>query len=145
MDKLQASIKQAMLAKDAHKLATLRMLKSAADLAQKEKGADLGEADFVNIVRKQIKMRSDAADGFTKAGDSDKAAKEQAETVFLQEFMPEQMDEAELTNLVDEVIAKEGIALERQNMGRLIGLVAAAAGDKASKSDIAKLINTKIG
>ena len=144
MDDLQGAIKQAMIAKDEHRLATLRMLKSAADLASKEKGSDLEAQEFLSVVRKQIKMRHDACEGFKAAGSDEKAAREQTEATYLQEFMPEQMSEPDLSKLIDEVAAREGLVFEKKSMGRLIGLVAEEVGDKASKSDIARVINGKI-
>ena len=119
------------------------MLKSAVLLAEKEHGV-LNQAGFYEVVRKQIKMRTDAIAMYQKSGSSEQAQKEESEVALLEAYLPEQMSSEQLVQLVEEVAEANSISFEKQNMGRLIGLVSAKAGDSAAKADIAKVINSKL-
>lgn len=143
LDRVDADIKQALLDGDKPQAEALKMLKSAVLLAEKEAGS-LDEAGFYEVVRKQIKMRKDAIAMYEQSGSVELAAKEKSEIELLEVYLPEQMNQQELTALVEEVANTNSISFEKQNMGKLIGMVAAKAGEHASKADIAKVINSKI-
>ena len=71
-DKINADLKQAMLAKDAARLSTLRLLKSAIEYHKIEKKQEnLTDADVTGVIKKQIKQRQDSIEGFTKGGRAD--------------------------------------------------------------------------
>src|SRR5947207_8396511 len=108
-DKLSQEIKSAMLAKDADRLQTLRMLKSAMGYAQIEKKTDtLSEAEVVSIVQKEVKKRRDSIEQFEKGGRTDLADKEKKEIVILEAFLPKALSAEELEQLVKATIAEEG-------------------------------------
>src|SRR5690242_19123301 len=98
--RLSADIKASMLAKDAERLATLRLLKSALGYVQIEKKTDeLSDAEVISVLQKEIKKRRDAIEQFTQGGRPDLAAKEQAESAILESFLPTPLSAPELEAL----------------------------------------------
>ena len=94
---INKEIKNAMLAKDSVRLASLRAIKTAFMLAETEKGAsDLTIQGQLKIIQKQVKQRKDAASIYQKQGRIDLAEDEMAQVAVLQSFLPEQMSEEEI-------------------------------------------------
>ncbi|MEO8206034.1 MAG: GatB/YqeY domain-containing protein [Chthoniobacterales bacterium] len=115
-------IKDAMRAKDTVKLSVLRMLKASVKNAAIEKlGADgtLEDADVMPVIRKQIKQREDAVEGFVKGGREDLAQKERDESVILQTYLPKPLSGEEVAALVKEAIAEAG-ATSKAQMGAVM-------------------------
>src|SRR3989344_4084880 len=101
---LQQMIGEAMKAHDEVRLSTLRLLSSAFNYEKIEKQHDLTEEEELGVIRKQAKQRKDSIEAYKKAGAEDRAAKEEAELKILREFLPPEIDEAELMKLIEEVI-----------------------------------------
>jgi len=101
--KIDQDIKEAMKAKAADRLGSLRMLKSSLKYAVIEKGAateaDLTDTDVITVVRKRIKQCQDAIDGFVKGGRPEQAEKEKAEMVLLESYLPASLSPDELPPL----------------------------------------------
>src|SRR5277367_5626460 len=94
MDKISADMKDAMRAKDAPRLSTLRMLKSAVEYHKIEKKQEqLTDADVTAVIKKQIKQRQDSIDGFEKGGRADLVEKEKAELLVLKAYLPEELSQ----------------------------------------------------
>lgn len=126
-------IKEAMKAKDMARLNPLRMLKSALKNAAIEKGGADGVLDDVEasaIIRKQIKQRQDAVEGFEKGGRPELAATEKAEIELLSVYLPKGLSAEELTALVKEAIAESG-ATTKQQMGAVMKIASAKAAGRA--------------
>jgi uncharacterized protein YqeY len=130
-ERLGQELKAAMLARDADRLGALRMLKAAVGYLAIEKKVDtLGDADFVVVVQKEVKKRRDAAEQFEKGGRPELAAKERAEQVVLEGFLPRPLSAEELETLVREAIAATGAA-SKKDMGPVIKAVQAKAAGRA--------------
>ena len=87
--KINADMKDALRAREAIKLSTLRMLKSALGYAKMEKKqGTFTDADVIAVIKKQIKQRQDAIEGFQKGGRNDLVAKETAELTVLKAYLP---------------------------------------------------------
>lgn len=97
---------EAMKAKDADRTGTLRLIKSALMNKAVEKNAALTPAEEQATLATMIKQRRDSIDAFTKGGRAELAAKEAAEIVIIEEFLPKALDEAGLKALVAEAIAE---------------------------------------
>jgi uncharacterized protein YqeY len=133
---LTAEIKAAILARDAARLSTLRLLKSAADYAQIERKTEhLTEADFVSVVQKEVKKRRDSIEQFEKGGRAELAAKEKAEITVLETFLPKALSAEELENLVVATIRELG-ATSKKEMGPVIKAVQAKAAGRAEGKTI---------
>jgi uncharacterized protein YqeY len=139
-ERLSQEIKSAMLAKDADRLGTLRLLKSALGYAQIEKKSDTtSDADFVALVQKEVKKRRDSVEQFEKGGRPELAAKEKQEISVLEKFLPQAISEAELDQLVRSVIHEIG-ATSKKEMGQVIKMVQAKAAGRADGKTISGLV-----
>jgi hypothetical protein len=132
-EQIDQDLKVAMKAREAGRLAVLRMLKAALKNAAIEKGgaeAVLDDAEAMAVVRKQVKQRQDSVEGFEKGGRPELAAKEQAEIEVLNHYLPKQLSAGELTALVKEAIAESG-ATSKAQMGAVMKLAQAKAAGRA--------------
>lgn len=131
-----------MKARDSVRLSTLRMLSSAFNYEKIEAKGELTEEQELNVIRKQAKQRRDSIESYKKAGSLDLAANEEAELKILQEFLPPEMSDEELNQLVSESITAinpQGM----QDMGKVIGYVKGKA-PNADSGKIAMLVKAKI-
>ena len=139
-ERIQTELKAAMLARDADRLGTLRLLKSAIGYAQIEKKCDaLPEADVIAIVQKEIKKRRDAMEQFITGGRPELADKERREIPVLELFLPIPLSPEELEQLVRTAIAGAG-ATSKKEMGPVIKAVQAQAAGRADGKTISSMV-----
>lgn len=137
---LSADIKAAMLAKDADRLGTLRLLKSALGYLAIEQKTDLvPDADFISVVQKEVKKRRDSIEQFEKGGRPELAAKEKAELTVLEAYLPKALSPDELEALVKACIQETG-ATSKKDMGAVIRAVQAKAAGRAEGKVISQLV-----
>jgi|TARA_B100000497_G_scaffold128108_1_gene173426 uncharacterized protein len=135
-------IKEAMLAKDSVKLSSLRAIKSAFLVAQTEKGAgDLDDAAKQKIIQKQVKQRKDAAAIYIEQNRQDLADDEMAQVAVLEEFLPEQLSEDKIREVVTTVIAQVG-ASSMADMGKVMGAANQQLAGKADGKLIAQVVKS---
>ncbi len=140
LEQLQAEIKTAMLAKNAGRLGTLRLLKSAIGYAQIEKKTEsLPDAEIVAIVQKEVKKRRDSIEQFTAGGRPELAAIETSEISVLETFLPQQLSPEELEQLVRATIQELG-ATSKKEMGPVMKAVQAKAAGRAEGKTISGLV-----
>ncbi len=138
--RLSSEIKASMVAKDADRLSTLRLLKSAIGYVQLErKNGDLSDAEFVAVVQKEIKKRRDAIEQFEKGGRLELADKEKKEIPVLETFLPQPLASAELEHLVKATIQELG-ATSKKEMGPVIKAVQAKAAGRADGKSISTVV-----
>jgi uncharacterized protein YqeY len=138
--RLSDEIKAAMLAKDAERLGTLRLLKSALGYAQIEKKTDtISDADFVSLAQKEIKKRRDSIEQYEKGGRPELATKEKQEIAVLETFLPKPLSESELEKVVRDTIQELG-ATSKKEMGAVIKSVQAKAAGRAEGKTISGLV-----
>ena len=115
---------QAYKAKDQVRLGTLRLLKTAAKNKQVELMRPLEDDDYMNVILRELKQRQDSIEQFTAAGRADLAEKEAAEAAVLQAYLPAQLSEEELAEVVEKACAPllEG---GMKNMGKAISAIMA--------------------
>jgi len=139
-ERLSQEIKAAMLAKDADRLSTLRLLKSVIGyLLVERKTETLPDADFVGIVQKEVKKRRDAIEQYEKGGRPELAAREKTEIPVLEAFLPKALSAEELEQLVKATIAETG-ATSKKDMGQVIKAVQAKAAGRADGKTISGLV-----
>lgn len=102
------------------RLEVIRFLRAAMKYVEIDRHAPLTDEDILGIIAKQVKQLKDSMAEFEKGGRSDLIAKAQAEVDVLSGYLPEQMDEAELRELVRQVIAEVG-AQGPKDMGKVMG------------------------
>jgi len=139
--RISEELKQAMLAKDAEKLSTLRLLKSAIGYAQIEKKTDeLSDPDIITVIQKEAKKRRDSIEQYRTAGRTDLADKEASELVVLETFLPKPLSPEELEALVRATIQELG-ASTRKDMGPVMKAVQAKAAGRADGKAISTVVS----
>ena len=144
-EKVMQEIKAAMKVKDTVTLESLRAIKSALLLAQTEKGAKgvLSEADELKLLQKLVKQRKDSAAIFQEQGREDLAAPELEQAAVIERFLPKQLSEAEIEEVVDKVIAQTG-AENMKDMGKVMGMVTKELAGKADGKTISGIVRSKL-
>jgi uncharacterized protein YqeY len=137
---LAQEIKAAMLARDADRLSTLRLLKSAVGYAEIERKTEpLSEADFIAVVQREVKKRRDSIEQFEKGGRRELAEKERKEIPVLEAFLPRALSPDELEQMVEATIQELGAASKKE-MGPVIKAVQAKAAGRADGKSISALV-----
>src|SRR5436190_19815879 len=140
LDHLALELKAAMIAKDAERLSTLRLLKSAIGYAQLERGTEnLTDAEVVVLIQKEVKKRHDAAEQYEKGGRPELASKEKQEITVLESFLPKPLARDELEQLIRAAIQETG-ATSKKQMGQVIKAVQARAAGRAAGKIISELV-----
>ncbi len=131
LDRLQADLKTAMLAKDAPRTQVLRMALAAYKNEAVAKGLGpqgvLGEADALAVLKRLVKSREDSVAQFQKVGQAGRAAQEQAEIALLKAYLPAMLEGADLEAAVKAAIAQAG-ATSKKDMGAVMKALQAAHG-----------------
>lgn len=145
-DKIQADLKEAMLARDTLRTQTLQGLKAAIlneEVAKKSREEGLDDAAIEQLIAREAKKRDEAAGLFEQGGNQESADKERAEKEILSIYLPEQLSEEDIAKLVDEIIA-EVHPTGPQDMGKVIGGVKVRAGNTADGATVARLVKEKL-
>jgi uncharacterized protein YqeY len=144
---IEQDLKTALLGGDAVRVSCLRMIKSSLlnlKVAEGKRDSGLSDAEVQTLLAKEAKKRQESADMYQQAGDQTRADAELGEKSIIENYLPEQMSEADLTSLIDSVIADTG-ASGPQAMGQVIGAVKAQAGPTTDGGLIARLVKEKLG
>ena len=141
-DKITADITTAMKAKDADRLSVLRMAKAALMNEANKRSADyqLSDDESLKVLNTLVKQRKDSIEQFEKGGRDEMAAKEKAELLVLQEYLPQQASKEEIEQAVSEAITETG-ASSIKEMG---AVMKAAQAKLAGKSVDGKLVSETI-
>ena len=134
-------IKEAMLSKSKDRLIALRAIKSAILLEEKN-----GKPDNINeiqLLMKLIKQRKDSLTLYNEQKREDLAKKEESEILIIEEFLPKQLDDNELSKEIDNIISFSE-ATSIKEMGKVMGIATKKLSGKADNSRIAKIIKEKL-
>ena len=126
-------IKKAMLARDQESLRGLRAIKSAILNAKTSEGfnGEINEAEEIKLLQKLVKQRKDSLEIYEKQSREDLAEKERAEINVIEQFLPKQLDAAEIKNIIEQIVKETG-ATSPADMGKVM---AAANKQLAGKAD----------
>ena len=140
---IEGDIKKAMLAKDKDRLRALRAIKSLIMLEETKDGAseEMSQADEIKLLSKAAKQRRDSAEIFKGQDRNDLAQKELEELAVIEEFLPKQLSEEELSATLKEIITKIG-ASSPADMGKVMGTATKELAGKADGKLIAKLVKS---
>jgi len=108
--RITEDMKDAMRAKDAPRLSTIRMLLAAVKQREVDERRELGDADVLAVIDKMIKQRKDSVAQFTAGHRPDLAASEQAEIAVLSGYMPQPLSEAEIDAMIASAVAAAGVS-----------------------------------
>ncbi len=142
-DTITQKIAEAMKKRDEIRLSTLRLLSSALNYEKIAKQHDLSEEEELGVVRREAKKRKDAVEAYEKAGATERAEKEKKELVILEEYLPAQMPEEELAQIVDEAISASG-AKSMTEMGKVMGVAMGKVAGRADGTKVMELVKKKL-
>jgi hypothetical protein len=134
-----AALKEAIKSKDKIKVATIRLILAALkdrDITVREKGAADGVDDesILLMLQSMIKQRNESSKVYSEAGRFDLAEREDAEIVVIRGFMPQQLSDSEIAEIIDGLIDKLG-AGDIKDMGKIMGVL---KGEYAGRIDMSK-------
>ena len=148
-DTINQKIGDALKAHDELRLTTLRMLSSALNYEFIAKQHQLSEDEEITVVRREVKKRSDTVETYKQLLDRDpahiqeKIDKELAEIKILKEYLPAEMDDGQLNDLVVKAISETG-ASEIKDMGKVIVAIKEKVGASVDGKRIADLVKSKL-
>jgi hypothetical protein len=144
-DKINSDIKAAMLSKDKKKLEALRAVKSAILLTKTDKGggAEMAEDTEMKILQKLVKQRKDSADLYQSQNRTDLAVDEIFQMEVIQKYLPEQLSEDDIREIVEEIILKTG-AESMKDMGKVMGMASQKLAGKADNKIISNIVKEKL-
>jgi uncharacterized protein len=117
LERIQTDTREAMKAGERDRVGALRMLASAL-----QQDAKLGDGDEIAVLQRERKKRLEAAEAFRDGGNEDRAAAERSEAELIETYLPAQLSDGELAELVDQAVDEAG-ASEPRDMGKVMSLV----------------------
>lgn len=136
-------MKLAMKAKDKESLKAIRMIIGAIKQREVDDRIELNDSQVLAVIQKMVKQRKDSISQFKEAGRTDLVEAEEAELVVINNYMPEQMSEAELAVAVDLAITNLG-ATSMQDMGKLMGVLKQQFDGTADMGVVSAIIRSKL-
>ncbi|MDG3581048.1 GatB/YqeY domain-containing protein [Galbibacter pacificus] len=144
-DKVMTEMKTAMKAKDSKALEALRAVKSELLLAKTNAASKdgLSEEEEIKLLQKLVKQRKDSAAIYKEQGRADLAEPELAQATIIEKFLPEQLSEEEITEVVSGIISKIG-AEGMKDMGKVMGMASKELAGRADGKTISTIIKAKL-
>jgi uncharacterized protein YqeY len=142
---LEADMTAALKARDELVLNTLRMALTAIRTAETrgKQAQTLNDDEVLKVIAKQAKQRAEAAEAFDGGGRPEQAARERAEEEVLTRYLPQQLDEAELVEIIDEVFAEAGFS-EPKQLGQAMKAVQAKVAGRADGKVVSALVKSRL-
>lgn len=134
---------EAYKSKDEAKSSVLRLLKSAIKNKEIALGKPLGDEDTLEVINKEVKQRRDSVEQYKTGNRPELAQKEEDESKILSHYLPEQMSEREVSEIIEKAIAKTN-AQNMQDMGKVMGAIMPEVKGKADGSLVSKLVKEKL-
>lgn len=142
--KISEDMKDAMRAKDSARLGAIRLLQAAIKQREVDERIELTDADVLTAIEKMLKQRRDSIAAFESAGRTDLADIEKFEVSVLQTYMPQQLSEEAIVQIINQVIADTG-AQGAKEMGKVVGLVKPLVAGVADMGKVSGLIKARLG
>ena len=142
-EKIMAQMKDAMKSKNEGLLRGLRAIKAEIIKAKTEPGAggEIDETTEQKFLQKMVKQRKDSLEIFEKQGRADLAEKEKEELLIIQQFLPEQMSEADIIAAIKQIIADTG-ATSAADLGKVMGAASKQLAGKADGKTISGIVKS---
>jgi uncharacterized protein len=145
LDKIQKDMVSAMKAKDEARLSTVRLIKTALKKQEVDSMKPLTEATEMQVMNTLIKQRRESADMFRKGGRDEAAAKEEAEIVLIESYLPAVASEADVQQAVSEAISETGASSAKQMGAVMKAAQAKLAGKRVDGKILSELVKQKLG
>jgi uncharacterized protein YqeY len=148
-DKINSALKSAMKAKEAERLATLRLINAAIkdrDIAARGDGNDAGvtDADILAILGRMVRQRHDSAKAYEEGGRLELAERELAEIRTIEEFLPRQLSEAETDAAIEKAMAEVGAGSIR-DMGRVMAVLKERHTGQMDFGSVGPMVKARLG
>lgn len=138
-EQLAEDMKTAMREKAADRLSTIRLMRSEILNKDKEKGDETSEEDILKLLQSMVKKREEAAEQFDKGEPSELAAKERAEILVVQGYLPAQMDD-DAVRLAAKAAIEETGAASIKEMGKVMGVLSKQLAGQATGARITQIV-----
>jgi hypothetical protein len=142
--KISEDMKDAMRAKDSARLGAIRLLQAAIKQREVDERIELTDADVISAIEKMLKQRRDSIAAFESANRTDLADIEKFEVSVLQTYMPQQLSEEAISQIITQVIADTG-AQGAKDMGKVVGLVRPLVAGVADMGKVSGMIKARLG
>ncbi|MBW8060097.1 MAG: hypothetical protein FVQ78_07115 [Solirubrobacterales bacterium] len=139
LEQVQADVRTAMKAGDRERAAALRMV---VDSLQQD--AKLGKGDEVAVLQRERKKRLEAAEAFRNGGRAEQADVEDSEAGLIEAYLPQQLSDEELAELVDAAVAEAGASEQRQ-MGQVMSVLMPRVGGRADGKRVSAAVRGRLG
>ncbi|HEX2707067.1 MAG TPA: GatB/YqeY domain-containing protein [Solirubrobacterales bacterium] len=139
LEQVQSDVRTAMKARDRERAAALRMV---VDVLQQD--AKLGKGDELAVLQRERKKRVEAAEAYEGAGRAEQAAAERFEAELIDGYLPQQLSDEELAELVDAAVAETG-ASEQKQMGQVMSALMPKLGGRADGKRVSAAVRQKLG
>lgn len=136
-------MKIAMRAKDTARLGTIRLLQAAIKQREVDERVELTDDDIISVVEKMLKQRRDSIAAYDSAGRNDLSDVEKYEVSVLQTYLPTQLTEDEIIQILDDVISNTG-ASSVKDMGKVMGSIKPLVAGKADMAKVSALIKARL-
>ena len=143
-ERINNDLKEAMKNKDSFRLSVIRMVKGAMQLAKPNPREELTDDDVITVISKQIKMRNDSIKEFEAAGRNDLVEQNKKEIEILNTYMPKQLSEEELTEIIDKVF-EEVKPTSQKDMGLIMKNISPLVKGKVDMSLVNKMVKERLG
>ena len=143
-NQLIADMKAAMKGGEQARLRVIRLLLADIQRVEVDRRQALDDGALLGVLEKAIKQRRDAVEQFARGGRDDLAAQERTEIDVLATYLHEPLSEAELTALIDRVIAQTGAAAIR-DMGKVMGAIQSEAAGRADMGRVGARVKARLG
>jgi len=142
--RLTNAMKDAMRAQQKERLAAIRLALSAIKQVEVDERKELADSDVLAVLDKMVKQRRESVAQYEQAERADLAAAENAEIAVLQEFLPAQLGDAEIDELIAKAIAESGAASMR-DMGKAMNLLRPQLAGRADMGAVSNRLKAKLG
>lgn len=144
LDRINQDITTAMKAKEAARLSTLRMVKTALKNREIEKMAPLTDEESFKILQSLVKQRRDSIEQYTKGGRAELAEKEAEEVKIIEEYLPAAPDEATIARVVQETLTEIGATSAKDTGRAMKAVMAKFAGQPVDGKVISQMVKAKL-
>lgn len=142
-DTIIEDTKTAMRNKDASTLGTLRLLQAAIKQKEIDDRITLDDAGIVTVLQKMLKQRQDSIEAFRQAKRQDLLDKEEMEVKVLNQYMPQQLSNDEITEIIEAAITNTS-ASGMQDMGKVMGIVKEKIAGRANMAEVSQIIKSRL-
>ena len=141
--RIEDELKEAMRAREQERTDTLRMTLASLRSAEKELQRPLKDDEELQVLQRERKRRTEAAEAFRAGDRPEQAEKEERELAVIGEFMPEPMSEEDIEQIIDDAIAETG-ATSLRDLGRVMADVMPQVAGRADGSTVSQLVREKL-